>query len=288
MAINLEYYDGKNLMEEGAVRISASSIAMYITNTRQFWGQLMLGEQGFLSSTASVLGTITHGFAESYVVTGDVDGTQMEDYIDAQCSINSEVDADIIRFQYPIMGPNLINSYVIPNPPTFVEEFLMEKLIPARGEHGAIYVGGSCDNMTIPGVAYDANMSSLDYEYQGTPGIITDYKTTSTKETSLPDRIPFGYKLQALVYAYLYGKRGIHVDRIRIVYVTRDDTGRVSPKTGKPLKQYPSTVKVLTETIVEEDYEMIEGIISVIADSIRVWQEQPKMRRLLAQDNRVQ
>ena len=288
MASKLSYYDGSNLMNKGDIRISASSIARYITETNKFWRELMLGESGFEGSTASVLGTATHFFGEDFVKTGTVDGVEVEDYIDSECAKDPEVDGDIIRANYPIMGSALINQYIIPNSPTFVEEFLMEQVIPATATHGAIHIGGSCDNCTVPGITYAPDVSSLDIDAD--QAIITDYKTTSA--TSLPDRIPWNYRVQALVYAYLYGKRGINVDRIRIVYVTRNNVGRVgkyNEKTKKfgVVKQYPTQVKVLTESIEQHDLDYIEGLISVVAKSIRLFQERPDLRDIITQDSRL-
>ncbi len=284
MAISLDYYDGANLMKKGDIRISASSIARYITDRRAFFGELLLNEQGFTGSTASTIGTLTHGFAEAYVVDGTVNGEQMEDYIDAQAASNPEVDASVVRDQYPIMGSKLINDYVIPNPPSFVEEFMLDTVLPATGTYGAVMVGGSCDAVNVPGVAYTATAASNTIGSH-TQATIIDYKTTSA--TSLPENIPYAYKLQLLTYAYLYSKRGIHADRIRIVYVTRNNVGRVSQKTGKPLKQYPTQVAVLTQSITEQDYEYIEGLITVIAKSIRLWHTNPELRDVIAGDSRL-
>ena len=290
MANRLDYYDGKNLMNEGDIRISASSIARYITDTNKFWRELMLGESGFEGSTASVLGTLVHNFAEEYVATGTVNGIEMEDYIDQECSKNPEIDGNIIRDQYPIMGTKLINDYVRHNMPSFIEEFMIEELIPATSAHGSIYVGGSNDGIIVPGVSYIEGAESSDLPGTYNQCVITDYKTSSA--TSLPDTIPYAYRLQLLTYAYLYSKRGIHSDRIRIIYVTRNNVGRVgkfNEKTKKygVVKQYPTEIKVLTESITEQDYEYIEGLINVIARSIRLWQTDESMRSIIAQDSRL-
>lgn len=291
MSNKLDYYNGiGGEVPEGAIRISASSIARYFTDTRQFWGELMLDEGGFTGSTASVLGTCVHYFGEDYVRTRAVDGEEIEDYIESQSGLE-DVDTTIIREQYPIMGSALINEYVIPNPPTFVEEFLVHTVLEATANESAVVVGGSCDNMTVPGVAYDSNVTSEGFE-ANTAGIIVDYKTTSTRPTSLPKKIPFAYRLQALVYAYLYGKRGITIDRIRIVYVTRNDINRVgkyNEKTRKygTVKQYPTEVVTLTESITDGDLAYIEGVISIIAKSVRLWETNPEFRSVISQDSRV-
>jgi len=286
MATRLDYYNGENEVPEGSIRISASQIARYITHTNAFWRELMLGEEGFKGSTSSVLGTCVHFGAEEFVKTNTVDVEEIEKYIDEQSITDIEdLDLDLIRKQYPIMIETLVNQYLLDNPPTFVEEFLSEEVLSSDGEYKAVYVGGSCDNMTIPGVVYDSNISSNDYKSNGKAGIIVDYKTTNLK--SPPQTIPYNYKLQLLTYAWLYRNRGIPIDRVRIVYVTRDDTNRISPKTGKPMKDYPSTVFVLTETITEEDLEIIEGVIRVISKSIRLWETNPELRDVIGQDSRL-
>ena len=287
----LNYYNGENLMNPGDIRISASSIAKYITNTNEFWRELMLGEKNFTGSTASILGSAVHFMAEDFVKTGTVDGNEIEDYIDQESAKDpSNIDASIIREHYPIMGTKLINEYLLHNRPSFVEEFLMEELIPATNGHGTIYVGGSNDGIIVPGIEYTSGVPSTDFDETFTQACITDYKTTSA--TSLPGTIPYAYRLQLLTYAYLYSKRGIHSDRIRIIYVTRNNVGRVgkfNEKTKKygVVKQYPTEIKVLTESITEQDYEYIEGLINVIARSIRLWQTDESMRSIIAQDSRL-
>ena len=272
----LSYYNGENEVPEGSTRISASSISRFFSNTRQYWGELKLGETGFISSTASVLGTITHRVAELYAKNQEVtdqDKQDIEDYIVAHTEVgwdlfNPEVDGDIIRQQYPIMGQALVRDYVSQNMPVMVEPFVYHEELPGIG------AGGSIDN--VSGVLVDGKVQQ---------GCIVDYKTTSA--TKIPDTISYPYKLQLLTYAYLMGKHGHSIERIRIVYVSRNNVGRVSEKTGKPLKQYPTEVKVLTHQITREDMEYIENVIKLIADSIYAWDNNPDLRYLLAHDYRL-
>jgi len=262
MANKLDYYNGENEVPEGTVRISASSIARFFTHTRQYWGELMLDEDGFTGSTSSVLGTVVHFIAEQYAkkqtLTAE-DKQEIENYITQETAKDPDIDGNIIRTQYKIMAQNLVNEYLIHNMPTEVEPFVVEEVLPN------IMVGGSIDNIT--------------------GSTIVDYKTSSLKK--LPDTIKFEYRLQLLTYAWVMRKKGTPIDRIRIVYVSRDQPGAISEKTGKQLKSYPSEVKVLTESIFEEDFEYIESIITLIAESIQAWQTTPNIRHLLCHDMRV-
>jgi len=262
MANPLDYNNGEHIVPDGAFRISPSGIARFFTAPTAWWRENLLGEAGFEGSTASVLGTCVHYCAERYALTGtlsDEDKQHIEDYIDQESAKNSEVDPDIIRTQFKIMATNLINEYLIYNHPQEVEPFVVETILPN------IMVGGSIDNITN--------------------NIIVDYKTSSL--TKLPDTIKFEYRLQLLTYAWIKRKQGTPIDRIRIVYVSRDKPGKISDKTGKQLKSYPSQVKVLTENVTQEDFDYIEGIINLIAHSVQLWNEQPELRYALAKDWRL-
>jgi len=268
MATDLDYYNGENEVPEGAFRISASGIARFFTETNKWWRENLLNEDGFSGSTASVLGTCVHRVAELYAIKqslSDHDKEQIELYIDQESSKNSDVDPDTVRAQYKLMAMNLVNTYLSSNMPNEVEPFVVETIIPANEHHNGIMVGGSIDAITDT--------------------IICDYKTTSL--TKLPDSIKFEYRLQLLTYAWIKRKQGIPIDRIRIIYVSRDKPGAISEKTGKQLKSYPSQVKVLTENIFEQDFEYIEGIINLIAESVDLWYKHPELRHILAQDQRL-
>ena len=71
------------------------------------------------------------------------------------------------------------------------------------------------------------------------------------------------------------------------MFITTSDTGRVSEKTGKPLKSYPSTCTVVTEQVTEQGLELIGSCLAIIAESVNAWNKQPELRHLLAQDSRV-
>ena len=260
----LDYYNGKNEVPEGTFRISASSISKFFDHTRQWWGENLLGEEGFNSSTASVLGTCVHYVAEQYSKTRkitDADKAEIEAYIVQEAEKNPEVEADIVREQYKPMAEELVRNFLVSNMPTNSEDFMFEEILPGIG------VGGSCDY------------------YDEKTGTVGDYKTTGA--LNAPTYISKAYKWQLLVYAWLYRKQDLPVNRIKIIYVTRNTVGRVSEKTGKPMKDYPSTVTTITEEITDEDLDFIESIINQIAHSVQLWKTQPELHWALAQDFRL-
>lgn len=283
----LDYNNGTGILEPGDFRISASGIADYFSQTNTWYRDNLMGESSFNGSQATLIGSLIHFCAEQYAkqqtLTAD-DRQQLSNYLTKSTDQSyadhiegtNRADAEA---HYKIMGQTLINDYVATNMPCCVEPFIAHEVLPG------IYVGGSVDNLTNGAQMTDNNVANISTDI---PMMIVDYKSTSTKPTSLPSGINFKQRLQLLTYAFVLKKEyGITTDRIRIVYTTKDDCGRVSEKTGKPLKDYPSEVKVLTEQIVTEDYEYIESIINTIAHSVKLWNTNPELRYALAQDWRL-
>jgi hypothetical protein len=265
----LDYYDGADLLAEGDFRISPSGMSKFFSATSKWYREGFLGEKNFESSTAAVLGTIVHYIAEQFAkeqTLSDHAREQIDLYIKKYCSIQSadyniEVDKQIILAQYKLMAEELINSYVATHIPDEFEKFMLHDF----GD--GVQIGGSCD------------------AYQNS-GVVGDYKTTSAK--TAPTRISYPYKVQLLTYAWLFRKRGMPANTIRLIFVNRSDIGRVSEKTGKPLKQYPSEVTIVEEVITSEDWEFIEGVIDIMHRSVLTWQNHPELRHLIAQDSRLE
>ena len=176
----LDYYNGENEIPEGQFRISASSIYDFFTSTNAWFRENLYGETGFISSTASVLGTCVHFVAETYAKTEDftdADKLEVENYIIKHTTpgykdYNPDIDGELIREQYKIMAGAVVNEYIIPNMPTTVEDFLHHEILDG------IRVGGSCD-------AYQADEAN-------TTGVVVDYKTTG--ELSAPKKISMKYR----------------------------------------------------------------------------------------------
>ncbi|PNX47330.1 MAG: hypothetical protein BV457_05860, partial [Thermoplasmata archaeon M9B1D] len=101
-----------------------------------------------------------------------------------------------------------------------------------------------------------------------------------------PKNFPRAYWFQQLTYAWLLRKEGKKVDYIELVYITGNNTGRFNEK-GKALKDYPSEVHTISMQVTDEDLDNIESCLMLIAESIKIWNEQPELRYLLAQDRRL-
>jgi hypothetical protein len=251
------YNDG-NDATNGAFRISASKVSDFFDSTSKWYHEHLLGEGGFTGNTASCLGTAVHAGIEIFVKEGEVDYDAIEAYIN---SLNDpEVDNNEILNNYGCML-DVALSYVENNMPDVVEEFVYHELLPG------IVVGGSID------ARYTAKRR------------IKDWKTTSAK--TAPTRFSRNYWFQQMTYCWVLKQKGVDIDYIDLVFITKGETGRVSEKTGKPLKDYPSAVSVVTEEVTEEKLELIGSCLKLIAESVQMWHNKPELRHLLAQDMRL-
>lgn len=252
------YNDGSDVTN-GAFRISASKISKFFDRTSEWYHEELLGEGGFTGSTASYLGTVVHAGIEMYVTDGEVDYDAIEKFI---LSIEDpEVDGDDILRSYPSMLGVALDYVENGNKPDVVEQFVFHEVLEG------VTVGGSIDAM------YIARRR------------LKDWKTTSAK--TAPTRFSRGYWFQQMVYVWVLRKKGIIIDYIDLVYITKGEVGRVSEKTGKPLKDYPPTCSVVTEEVTESALELIGSCIHLVAESVKAWKEQPELRHLLAQDYRL-
>jgi len=259
----LDYYDGKELMPENALRIGASSLPGYFTYTGSFFKELLHGEDGFTGSTASTLGTVTHYVLECYVKGEEVDFGEIDQYLINQATIVDDLDANYIKEQYPIMV-RTIQHYLAS---IDMEGAVAERFVTIEVRPG-IYIGGSIDLLTRD---IDGSL------------IINDYKTTSANSVS---SMTYQYEMQLLTYMYVLHKLGERVSIIRTINVTTSKTGRVGT-TGKALPDQPSKVIVHERAITPEDYEKMEAVFDIVSEAVEVYIANPQMRGVIAQDNRV-
>lgn len=254
------YNDGAGIVPSNAFRISASQISRFFDETSQWYREFLLGETGFTGSTASELGNCVHAAAAMYHDNQSIDNTAIEKYIN---TLGTDIDKELIRYQYPIMVSTLQQNYLTRTKATDSEMFAWKEILPGIG------VGGSIDR-------YDRHRAT-----------ISDYKTMgSLDKARVPKTFPRAYWFQQMTYAWLLKQQGLPVDYIELVYVTRSNTGRYNDK-GKPLKDYPSEVHVLREPVTTDNLKLIEGCIRVIADSVQLWNDKPELRHILAQDYRL-
>lgn len=250
-----EYNNGEDITK-GAFRISASQVSKFFDDTSNWYRQHLMGEKGFEGSTASHLGTVVHAGIEMFVKEGAPDWVALEEHI---LSLKDpEVDKSIILQQYQPMI-NAALPFVQANMPDEVEKFVFHEILPGIG------VGGSIDALK--------------------GDTIIDWKTTSAKTP--PTSFSRTYWFQQMVYSWVLKQQGIDIRFLKLVFITRSDVNRVSEKTGKRLKDYPSTYSVVTEEVTEDKLDMIGSCLQLIAESVDKWNKEPELRYLLSQDMRL-
>lgn len=252
------YDNGEGVIPHDSFRISASQLSRFFTETHTWYREFLLNEEGFEGSTASHLGTIIHAIAASFIDGNYMGMDTVNKYVNG--IENEGIDKKEILEQVKPMSEALINQYLRYNKPTHSEEFIYREILPG------IIVGGSCD-------AYNEAYARVE-----------DFKTTSQH---IPKKFSKAYYMQLMTYAWIYREMGRPVESLRLIFVNRNITGRISEKTGRPLKDYPSTVHTTDHLITEEDFQIIENSIKLIADSVKMWKDRPELRYLLAQDYRL-
>lgn len=252
------YNDGAGIVPEGHFRISPSQLSRFFDNTSDWYREFLLGEDAkFQGNTMSNLGTCVHAGAEMFVNEGSIDTTQIDAYISS--IYNPEVDQIFITEQYQPMLDALVNQYLSFNMPSKTELFLYKEIIPSIG------IGGSIDSIIN--------------------STIVDYKTTSA--LTPPKKLSRAYYFQQMAYVWLARMNGYNIDTIRLVFITTQEVNRISEKTGKPMKDYPATVSLVEHLVTDQDIDIIESVIKLVADSVKAWQDNPDIRYLLAQDFRL-
>ena len=261
--INYFYYNnGKLELPANSFRISPSQISKFFDNTSVWYRHMLLNEQEEISNRTPIeLGNCIHAGAHMYFETEKIDHLAIKNYIDSRDS--SLVDKNIILEQYPIMIDTLLANFN-PCTATDAEKFISYEILPN------IYTAGTVD--------------LLDTKRK----ILYDYKTTgSLDKVRLPNSFPRPYYFQQLSYVYILKKNGIDIDYMKLLYITRANINRISPKTGKPMKDYPSKFHVVTEEVTQEKLDFIESVLKLIAESVKTFKEKPELRHIIAQDYRL-
>lgn len=252
-----------SIVPSDAFRISPSQLSRFLDSTSQWYREMLLDEApAFTGSTASELGTCLHAAAAMYFDTGHIDHSAITQYI---ASItDSEIDKSVIAQQYRPMSSVLISDFLSKHKGTHSEWSIATEITPG------VWASGTVD-------MFDEKRFTL-----------YDYKSMGSLDSArVPTTFPRSYYFQQLAYAFILRKNGYRVDYCKLVYVSRDNTGRVSEKTGKPLQDYPSTVSVVTHQITDEDMQIVENTLKLIADSVTLWKSTPELRYILAQDYRL-
>ena len=285
MTTELDYIPGNTIIPDFAFGISPSRLHEFISTPWVWYRTEVLGEKQFQGSTATVLGTIIHYIARCYARTQSVDYVQLYRYLLKQTikepdysvaenthdrngieayiikNNDTDIDAKYIIAQYRPMGNALIQYMRTHAPlPQRTEELIATPITDT------VYACGSCD--------------ALVNERR-----VVDYKTTS--KLTPPDKIPYNYRLQLLTYAYIYTQMGYAIDTIEIIWITTNDVGRYSEKTGKRLQDYPSEVISTRESVTKDDLEYISNMLHLVADSLVATGEHPTLTHVIWKDYRL-
>lgn len=252
-----QYYQGFDVMPKDTFKISPSRLSKFFDTTHQWFGENVLGDApAFTGNTMSNLGTIVHGLAEMYTKTGAYDETIAEEYL---ASITDpEIDTFFIKQQYPTMVAQLVSQY-LSKVTGEAEKFVYEEVIPGY------YVGGSIDLIVGDEVV--------------------DFKTTSAK--SIPTSVRREYFFQQLCYVWMLRRQGYTINRFRLVYITTQEVNRISEKTGKPMKDYPTQVGSVVHEVTSDDMVFIEDVLRLVAESVKAFKEYDELRHIIAQDMRL-
>jgi len=242
------------------------------------WENLLGEGKKFHGSNATVRGTCVH-FAAEIVANAKMNGEPHDSealadaiqlYIDGFDN-NTEYDTGLISSTWKNMAEPLIREYVIPYNTVATEEYIQHEIRPG------IYVGGTFDRMTssfptdipIPSEAFRGTYKAkLTIEGNLTLG---DWKTVSTK----PSSFSWAYYLQQLTYAYILHQKGIKVEAVELLF------------TVAPTKTLPVRTFKFSKPFDTNAYEMIEGILHLIADSVQVFNDYGDLQYLLAGDFRL-
>lgn len=248
------YYDGTDVLtahnkSSEFYRISPSSAAKFFNSPRQWWGETVLKEPGFEGSSSTILGSIVHhcaNLAANKQSLTDM-SSQVLEYFDTQ---TIEFDRELVQSLWQDMSNLLISEYISKKKFHSTEQFIYHPILPG------IYAAGT----------YDALRALGDGTYS-----VVDYKTASIK----PSAIPYHYRLQAHIYAYILTKNGLPVSQIELQYVTQ------------PTKTLPSRYFPMVELFTKDDFDKIESQLFTIAHSLQLCKDQPDLLWALAQDYRL-
>ena len=252
MLNNLFEHTDVQLPDDCTVKISPSQIDKFFNMPAIWYKENILKEEqsgGYYGDdTGRLLGTILHKIYECVSNKESITREDINSTLEAYLVDNPLVVANVndIENLYPLMSEVAVNTYLLKSKCTNIETEV--QMYTKLGE--GIYLAGTSDRIE------DSD-------------IIVDYKNETSKPSNLVT-IPFKYKIQMLAYAYLlYKRNGTKPTRLRVVYIIR------------PTKTLPARCFVVTETIQDSDWKLIEDSLNLITESILAIKENPALTHLI-------
>jgi len=242
----LGYYGGSDQIPEGNRKISPSGLSGFFNDSEEWYRRNIEKSEVFNGNTSTVLGTVVHHMAECFEKGIEYRIEKIEEYLDSYES-NIDVDTEQVRAEYNEMYEALKKEYL--TAPATKKPIEVEQFIHCELTKGYT-VGGSIDRLE--------------------PRTIVDYKTCSKKPTGIKP-----YRLQLLVYAWIYRKIGLTIDTIKVVAIQR------RTKTLEP------RVWIIEDIITDEDMQMIEYTMLIISRCIDIVQNNNEYKDLIFRGNPI-
>ena len=238
---------------KGKYVVSASSIDTFFKDTREFLN-IIEGKPTFKGNDATVLGTLVHYIASQTIMNKEIN---KEDMFDFYCE-NSE---------YVTYGDILDKAFEI-----------SETLIP--------YIKNNIYNYKFCEDRFKYQISD-NLMLCGTTDLVVgdeliDFKTT--RDQKKIDTFPEHYISQLSTYIYLLRKNNIEINRFALIWITVPNTNRISDKTGKRLKEYPTQINKISMEVNDEVLDNIEKKINLIRDSIELSISNPEYKHIIFKD----
>lgn len=290
----LDYISGSSIIPKKAFGISPSQIYKFFDKPHEWYRSEMLGEKQFLGNTSSYLGTVVHFIANEFSKTKTVRKYFIYQYLFEQLVPKSIQNNLIASNQQFVFDEHLdieeMEDYLKDNTdPEFVDveyifnnykpmgnaliQFLRSSGIPQESE--VLIAQEILENFYACG-----STDAIKHKRK-----VVDYKSTS--DLTAKKTIPYNYKLQLLTYAWILKKRGYPIDTISIVWITHNQVNRISSDTGKPMKDYPTTVSEVSEIIDQQDFDFIESILKLISESVQATYDYPHLAHIIWKDYRL-
>lgn len=242
----IDNYNGKYI-------VSASTIDTFFKDTREFLN-IIDGNPTFKGNDSTVLGTLVHYIASQTVMNKQIDRTEMYDYF---CENSSYItDSDLLDKAFEIS----------------------ETLIP--------YIKNNIHSYKYCEDRFNHKVSD-NFMLCGTTDLVVgdeliDFKTT--KDQKKIYTFPEHYISQLSTYIYLLKNNNIEINRFALIWITVPNTNRISEKTGKRLKEYPTQINKISMEVNNEILNNIEKKLKLISDSIELSISNPEYKHIIFKD----
>jgi ATP-dependent helicase/DNAse subunit B len=252
------YDDKRKQIGNDDYLFSVTQMNEFINNPNHFFRKVILKEDIPFANNATALGTIIHYAISQAHNDSEIHDFEINEYLDSL----SEFDID---YRWILNKFSQMKNIVVP----FAKNFSIDKPNEFEKAHllkldEHIYLGGT-----------------LDCRYDNT---IIDYKTTNKLTITKDDELPEKYINQLYTYAYMLHQEGIAVDKAAIMYMTIPEVGRISEKTGKPMKDYPCRCFVVEKYLQQEKMDEIIKKIELIKETIKLILNDRKLLPYFARD----